>query len=226
VTRPAALSVLASCLLLAACDLSRWVEAPPPPVVTVCTIDVSLSVRGALRAAARDVCVREVASAPAGAVIVRVIDGESAMNEAEVVRVLVPDPIRCDNPFAPRCRSAARERDEELARARAAAVEEIRAVRPRAGATDLVGALAAAAAELAQAEDGARRRLVVISDIDDTAGRATNLTLLRLDATDVVVHVQEPADPAVGERRKAAFAALVTAAGARSVRFVPLSPNY
>lgn len=225
-TRPAAFSVLASCLLLAACDLSNWAEAPPPPVVTICTIDVSLSVREALRAAARDVCVREVESAPAGAVIVRVIDSVSAMNEAEVVRLLVPEPIRCDNPFAPQCRSVARERDEELARARAAAVEKIRAVRPRAGATDLVGALVAAASELAQADPGAMRRLLVISDIDDTAGRSADLTALRLDSADVVVHVQEPPEPALGQQRRAAFTSLIMGAGARSIQFVPLSPTH
>ena len=110
--------------------------------------------------------------------------------------------------------------------ARADAVEKIRAVRPRAGATDLVGALAAAASELAQAGPSATRRLVVISDIDDTAGRSADLTALRLDSADVLVHVQESADPALGQQRRAAFTSLIMGAGARSIQFVPLSPTH
>jgi hypothetical protein len=219
--------LLVGCMALNACDRSLWVETPAPEVTTVCLIDVSGSMRPALREAAREVCVREIESAPPGLVIVRLINDESAVNEAEIARVRISSDQGCDNPFSPNCFEEARSRRAELARLRSDAIARVRSIRWHIhGSTDLVGALAASGDALAQGpgEPGQTRRLVIVSDLEDTARRSADLTG-RLTGVDVISHVQTVPSPALSRRRSDDFARLCAEAGATSVRVLPLTPN-
>lgn len=226
-TRQRLARLFAGCLALSACDRSLWVETPMPEVTTVCLIDVSGSMRPALRQAAREVCVREIDSAPPGQVIVRILDGASAVNEAEVSRVTVPSDGSCKNPFAPTCFEEQQSRDAQLARVRAEAITRVRSIPSRLnGSTDLVGALVAAGATLAPGSEQLERvrRLIVVSDLEDTAGRSAELTGL-LTGVEVVAFLQTAPDPALSRRRSDEFARLCAEAGATSVLIAPLIPT-
>lgn len=219
--------LLVGCLALSACEPSLWVETPAPEVTTVCLIDVSGSMRPALRQAAREVCVREIETAPPGQVIVRVIDSESAVNEAEVTRVRIPSDQACGNPFSPNCFEEGRSRSAELARLRDEAIARVRSIPWHVhGSTDLVGALAASGDALAQGagEPEQTRRIVIVSDLEDTARRSADLTGL-LTGVEVISHVQTAPSPAISRRRSDEFARLCAEAGATSVLIVPLTPT-
>jgi hypothetical protein len=218
VVRREAVVLLLLCLP-SACDRAQWTEPRPATSAVVCGIDLSGSIRQGLRSAVRQVCIDELDKLVAGWVEVRAVASESYRNEALISR-LEQDTMSCANPFSSRCRHRMNREQAGLLEARQRAVERILAAPPSLpGATDLFGFLAAASELLSADTLATRKRIVLASDLEDTAHRTAELDLRGIE---IEIWMQLPPNPAEAEKRRAVFVETLTSAGARYVRFRPL----
>lgn len=214
------LLLLLALLALAACDSTLWQQPRIERTGTVCGMDESGSMRADLRAAVREVCAAELGRGRHGWVEVRSISDESYANESLVVRS--ERRVRaCPNPFDSGCRKSA-QRDAVVAsrsmKAAIARVLEARDVDSRG--TDIYGFLDAAAEELHDDSTLTRRRIVLATDVEDTAHHGVG----DLSGIEVEVYLQLPPSPRRAEVLRKAFRDEVMAAGATAVRFHTLTP--
>ena len=195
------------------------------PSLVVCGIDRSGSAFLLVQAGLR-VCAEEIAVAsPGDEIVVRWVASASYSSTATVLRVRIPaSPGRCPNAFDLRCRRASQAAARAAAKARRDAIRQLLSTRPTpSAATDLAGFFQAASELLAAAPSGARRKLVVASDLFDTIGQAASPTLQGVSVRIAVLQSSNNLRRALVARR--AWTQFLTAHGASTVTIETADPG-
>jgi hypothetical protein len=125
------------------------------------------------------------------------------------------------NPFDVRCKRRQRQVAARAAQVRRMALERILAQRPAAAnRTDIYGFIQASAEFLAKVPDGAPKRMYLGTDLDDNVGYTVTPNLSGVEV--IVFALQNEADPARMQRKRAEWDARFRKWGAKSVSFEPV----